>query len=502
MIKVKIENLKNIHELEISLPFQKGVYAITGNNGIGKSTLLNVLAKLVYRGALKSYLGYDGNENSRITYEVNGTTNIWIKTPQQWQRNKRTDDEEEIFLKGIYEASLIYGNRFSDASKNLLSKIRLINHNELTNAPDFIKENLGFILHGNKNHFNNLYKIPKNNHLGFKNAQYILKKDDFSIIHQLRMSSGEFLLIGLLDYIKSRIDYNSRLGNQENSLSLIILDEVELALHPSAQSKLISFLNEISNRFNFCIYFSTHSIEILKKITHDKIFHIEVTASQKIRVKNPCHPAYAARTLYQEDGYDYLILVEDELGKHIVQKIIYDNHDLDKNKLIYILPSGGWQEVIKMHNDFHVSKLAGNNCKIFTILDGDVKGSFEKKCSDNQSFKESCKKLNISFLPIPSVEKFIHEKLILNPNDDFFDDVNRLYNARSLNDIILDYKNNNHKPDSNGKNLYLILKECFKDLGGSESIFLTKLCDIIYNYISQDNRKKIEDFLKGQLNRS
>ena len=193
MIKVKIENLKNIHELEISLPFQKGVYAITGNNGIGKSTLLNVLAKLVYRGALKSYLGYDGNENSRITYEVNGTTNIWIKTPQQWQRNKRTDDEEEIFLKGIYEASLIYGNRFSDASKNLLSKIRLINHNELTNAPDFIKENLGFILHGNKNHFNNLYKIPKNNHLGFKNAQYILKKDDFSIIHQLRMSSGEFL---------------------------------------------------------------------------------------------------------------------------------------------------------------------------------------------------------------------------------------------------------------------------------------------------------------------
>ena len=62
----------------------------------------------------------------KIVYIVEGKKNTWIKTPQQWQRDRTESDSEEIFFKGIYEASLIYGNRFSDASKDLLSKIRYI----------------------------------------------------------------------------------------------------------------------------------------------------------------------------------------------------------------------------------------------------------------------------------------------------------------------------------------------------------------------------------------
>ena len=55
--------------------------------------------------------------------------------------------------------------------------------------------------------------------------------------------------------------------------------------------------------------------------------------SGKIKVKNPCHPAYAARTIYQEDGYDFLILVEDFLAKRIIQEIIDNNKSIDNNKL-------------------------------------------------------------------------------------------------------------------------------------------------------------------------
>ena len=88
MIYLKIENLKSIQSIEIELPFKKGVYAITGSNGIGKSTLLNVLSKLVYKGALKAYLHYDGTPDSKNSIYCRGKEKHMDKTPQQWQRDR------------------------------------------------------------------------------------------------------------------------------------------------------------------------------------------------------------------------------------------------------------------------------------------------------------------------------------------------------------------------------------------------------------------------------
>lgn len=494
MIYLKIENLKSIQSVEIELPFKKGVYAITGSNGIGKSTLLNVLSKLVYKGALKAYLHYDGTPDSKIVYIVEGKKNTWIKTPQQWQRDRTESDSEEIFFKGIYEASLIYGNRFSDASKDLLSKIRYIDKEKLINSPDFIKENLGIILHNNNHYYDNLYTIPKENlPRNFKNKSYAIRKDNGVVVHHLRMSSGEFLLIGLLDYIHNRIEYNLKSNNQDPNI--IILDEIELALHPSAQSRLIDFLNEISNKYNFFIYFSTHSIQILKRIIPSKIYHLEQMPSGKIKVKNPCHPAYAARTIYQEDGYDFLILVEDFLAKRIIQEIIDNNKSIDNNKLIYILPSGGWRETLKIHKDFFDSKVAGNQCKIISILDGDVKSDYLKEHPGHDK-KDPYHNFAISFLPIDSLEKFLYKNLVSDVNDDFYEDLGTFYKVRSLRDILDDYRNNTKKNDCKGKILFKILIECMKDSGEDENIFVSKLCNLIFTkYILTHDREKIENFI-------
>lgn len=43
-----------------------------------------------------------------------------------------------------------------------------------------------------------------------------------------------------------------------------------------------------------------------------------------IVVTNPCYPAYATRNLYGDDGYgnDMVVLVEDDLAKLIIEKIM------------------------------------------------------------------------------------------------------------------------------------------------------------------------------------
>lgn len=114
--RIEIEKLKSIQHMDISFELNKGVYAITGINGVGKSTFFNVMAKLVYRSALLSYFPKDGCQDTKITYEFNGVINTWGKPNNQWARMNK-DEKNELFYSGIYEASIIYGNRFVDADR-------------------------------------------------------------------------------------------------------------------------------------------------------------------------------------------------------------------------------------------------------------------------------------------------------------------------------------------------------------------------------------------------
>lgn len=45
-LRITIQNLRNIISGEIELPLEKGVYAITGKNGCGKSTIMSCFIML------------------------------------------------------------------------------------------------------------------------------------------------------------------------------------------------------------------------------------------------------------------------------------------------------------------------------------------------------------------------------------------------------------------------------------------------------------------------
>ncbi|MCC3380640.1 AAA family ATPase [Paenibacillus farraposensis] len=48
-LKININQIKNIRKAELELPLERGVYALVGINGSGKSTVLQALAQNISR---------------------------------------------------------------------------------------------------------------------------------------------------------------------------------------------------------------------------------------------------------------------------------------------------------------------------------------------------------------------------------------------------------------------------------------------------------------------
>ena len=262
-----------------------------------------------------------------------------------------------------------------------------------------------------------------------------------------------------------------------------LIDEIELALHPSAIMRLVDFLQKLATEYNLAIYFSSHSIELLRKIKPSNIFHLQKELDN-IAIVNPCYPSYATRDIYQHSGYDFLILVEDVLAKYILENII-DENALYKSKLINILPSGGWENVLKMQDDICKSNLAGVGTKVLSVLDGDVKPDFEQLYKQKGLYTN----LTINFLPIHSLEKYLHEKIIVNKDADFFKEIgDRFFKVKSLKEVVdsLIKKNDD-------KAFYNYLIKNLKEQGIEENVFVQKVCEMIYR---KEDMSKLLTFLQ------
>ncbi|KAB7710604.1 AAA family ATPase, partial [Plesiomonas shigelloides] len=364
--------------------------------------------------------------------------------------------------------------------------------------------NLGKILKANKNYYNGLKTITKaqfkeqirninekeseakvreqerygiqnrrpqkeNNHYLIKRERPFLLLKDSGYITQYQMSSGEYLLLKILDFIYYRITYATQ---QDSKPFLIMIDEVEIALHPSSQKRLIQFCNEVSQKHNICIIFSTHSREIITNLKPEQILLIETHLdSGKPTITTPCYPYYAIRGVYEAAGYDYIVCVEDDLAKKIVMETI-KKLNLSKNKRVNVTALGGWREVLNFANEFKVNGLF-HHTKIVIVLDGDVKSCFHKefgspcRSCDYLSFLEEnedvvklhCNnkmpRLNkrnvrdpypnyqdVTFLPISSLEKEVRTRIIIDSDYDLIVSLDSLdyFGGKSVSELIAEYE--------------------------------------------------------------
>jgi len=396
-------------------------------------------------------------------------------------------------IKGFYEGSIIFGNRFKNTSYDLLKKLDRITDSVLKIAPDFIRENLGIILHNNKNFYEKLFFLnakDSGQNVKFTGDIFYYQKAD-KRVSQFHMSTGENLLVSVLNSINIRnIDRASL-----NKPCILFLDEIELALHPSSLKRLVTFLKEISNQFNYAIYFSTHSIELISSINPINIFFLNRYPDNTLEVINPCYPAYATRMLYDHSGYDYIILVEDDLAKEIVTRILR-KYSLLGNKLVHVLPCGGYTNVIELAREVVSSNLVGKISNISIVLDADIKADAEAYLSRNSINNN----IPLNYLPIESLEKYLKTNLFDIVDHKLFRLLNDfVFHQISLTEIIDKYNNDGASiNDNNGKKLYDRIDNELRARNKSRN----EIVELIVDYLI-DNRdvqvQKIVTFLKKRF---
>lgn len=481
-LSMHIHNIKCINDVSIDLPIEPDLYAITGQNGSGKSTIVACASSVFFNLPMNDYFG-ETAEDAHIDFEIDGNTRSWKKVNHKWESSQQGN----MNIRGFYEGSLIFGYRFKDTTFDKLRRSINIDKSKLHVSHEFIRENLGLILQGDKNYYEHLFEVS-NKYEGFNGSIFYYEKNG-RLVSQFHMSTGENLLISILNslYIKNK---ESRAGLKN---SIIFLDEIELALHPSSLKRLITFLRDMAINNNYAIYFSTHSIELVSGIKPENIFYVERYNDGTIGITNPCYPAFATRNLYNHDGYDKVVLVEDDLAKAIINRLLRDEQLLN-SRLVHVLPCGGFTHVIDFAADVVQNNLLGRMTSICMIIDRDVR-------KDALKYKNSKGvKTPTSFLPVPSLEKYLRQTLFLNVDHALFKLLgDYLFQQRSLSEIISEYKlDKDSSSDERGKLLYRFLSDELSNRRKDRD----DIIEIIVRYWFDNKMAELTelvDFLKKEL---
>ncbi|MCL2634858.1 MAG: ATP-binding protein [Oscillospiraceae bacterium] len=434
-------------------------------------------------------------DTSEANFLCDQISDKWYYNRNHWKNqiydNKRQHSKvNNIDVNGMYEGSLFVGTRFQDSKRfdDLLND-NSITLNDLVSADDYIIRKLSYILHGDFIHYTSLKRL-KNRELsqkhGLKNLPYFIESSYGGLISQYRMSSGECLLVSLLHFIYNAIERSSL---PKNRPVLMLMDEIELALHPVAVSRLLDLLEEIVKKHkNVVAVLTTHAPEVIRRISPSNIYKLK-NEDGIVTANSPCYPSYAIRELYTHDSYDYLILCEDALARRFIERVI-DDEDLRLSKLICVLPVGGWENVLKLHIELSSNSILNAGTKIISVLDGDVMN----KCNAKPEFKDLLK----LFIPIPSIEKYLYDIIYNSSNKTMKKTIgDKYFQLKSIATIIADYnKEYPNTPKQPHKSFYRFL---IKDLSSrkiEENVFVEKLCgEIISNVNSSSFKKSLSDEL-------
>ncbi|EPM7366831.1 ATP-binding protein [Klebsiella pneumoniae] len=481
LMKIKINNIKNIKNADIELPIEGGLYSLVGGNGCGKSTLMLIMSVLLSSKRFNMLQDEDFDDNSTIDVTISADdyeeSNHWfVKKRQRNNENMWWCSSRPLSYKGVYEGSLFYGTRFRDSTiVDKLLRNNQIKDDQIVDAFDYVKNNLSYILHGDFNHYKDMKKIKNKNiseNFELSNLPYFMTTQKGDLLSQYRMSSGECLLISLLNYIYHTLINQGKNRSITDRTFFILIDEIELALHPIAISRLIGYLNSLLESYpKLCVYLTSHSPEVIRALKPQNMYLINNNEGT-LELVNPCFPSYAIREVYRHDGFDYLILAEDVLASLVIDSVLSDT-GLKNSRLIHISPVGGWQNVLNLHMDLLRNNVIGVNKQIISILDGDVITDVSKK--------DEYKNLAKLFLPIQSIEKFIFSIVFNKESERLRKTINdKYFTIKSLDDLAAEHhKQYPGSPKNPDKLFYFRVKKDLESRNINESYFIRNLSEDI-----------------------
>ncbi|MEN8218295.1 MAG: AAA family ATPase [Pseudomonadota bacterium] len=152
----------------------------------------------------------------------------------------------------------------------------------------------------------------------------LIKTDQELIINQL--SDGEKCLLALTgDLVRRLAIANPALANPLEGTAIVLIDEIDLHLHPQWQRAVIPKLEET---FPFCQFIvSTHSPQVISEVAQQKVYFLRMT--DKGIVANLATEAYGKDTNFILEG----LMETSERPADIKEKIMQLFRLIDDNKL-------------------------------------------------------------------------------------------------------------------------------------------------------------------------
>lgn len=392
---IDIRNLRNIKKLKFEIP-DRGVWLLTAGNGAGKTSLLACIRRIGHPNAFPVHFPsslrssrLDDHSNGAVTYEINDDTVEYAYRGERWTPRPRSNSH--LFEKFGYAAVMYIGataERITPRPEDFeITNVRSASA-ELINGANAIFET---------NKFSNLKTI--NLKTGRGNDAFVLALDTSPKTYhsEKHFSLGELCVLKLLRLIKDA-----------SNNSMIIVDELEMALHPRAQINLLRYLQEQSKKKSLTVIFSTHSVTLLKAIDRRYIIYLERQDDGEICPVIGCFPTYAIGNIAanEETLPDVIIYVEDLYARDMLGAFFdkFANEKIPEptaRPSIKIVPVGPFSAVISFLEK-NRSALP-DHVRQKAILDQDVSEetieSWKAKNNHSQLQKFSQLDKQIGFLP-------------------------------------------------------------------------------------------------------
>lgn len=360
---ITLENIRNIRHLEFKIP-DRGVWLLTAENGGGKSSLLACIRRIGYAQAFPVHFPtsqrsarLDNFDNASVKYAINNESVEYSYSGARWvPRPKRNS---RIFEQFGY-ASVVY---IGATAERITPKPGDFDPARVMAAPRYIIDNANEIFSTNK--YGRLRKV--NLIRGGRKRAFVMAHDDTPRTYhsENHFSMGELCVLNLLEII----------GECPNN-SLLLIDELELAIHPRAQKNLFAYLKRESERKGLTVIFSTHSVTLLKIVNRKNV--ILLTNSDGVaQTVVGCFPTFAIGFIADEEERiaDSFIYVEDEHAALAIEpfiKLFISNQypDTEVFPTVSVLPIGSFNSVLKFLQN--TASAVPPHVKQHALLDEDV----------------------------------------------------------------------------------------------------------------------------------
>lgn len=279
------------------------MHLLAGTNGSGKTTLLACLRRLGQPNAFPLHfpaaaqVNVDDFSAARINYDIDGRSVTYSYAGERWVPIPRASSDvlqdfgyPDVRYAGATPERITPRGQYIQSVRAYPAPAAMVEAaNDIFDTDRFAQLRTINLSPGNRNQ-----ALLLSNHPANRRAVSFITERNFSL--------GELCVLKLL-----------RALAQCRNGSLVLIDELELALHPRAQVRLFNYLERIASEKALTIIVSTHSVTLIKSAKRGQILYLEKGA-QATTVIEGCFPAYAigGLALTEERTPDIAIFVEDE----------------------------------------------------------------------------------------------------------------------------------------------------------------------------------------------